>query len=370
MTTDEAPTTRSLPSWLVSSAVHLVALILVALVPADGPKPPPLLIRGSSITKFDWVGDSVEFSDFGEETDQEARRGVLGDQTLRWLVEQQQPDGGWPAAAGSHRPSDPESTSLVLLTLMQAGQTHRCGAYRSEIKAAVEHLVSSARPNGTTPPRLVFGPANRPSRTQALTTLALCKLYVQSSDKQLLQPAQQAVEQVLAAQNMKTGGWDSGVNHQADLELATWNLLALKEAHLSYLQVPPANITAAAKWFDMRVKAQASQNVEPALLLARCYLGLRRQPWCEAQIERLLAEEFSSRSLSADYFATCVVCEYGRDPTAHEWLRRMNEQVKRPRATDGQSRQDIQATALRVLIDRSRCSKWLHRQVEEDDFPL
>ena len=65
---------------------------------------------------------------------------------LRWLAQQQQPDGRWRLDGGVR--SDSAATSLALLPYLGAGQTHLSGRHKETVASGLRWLVSNQKPDG------------------------------------------------------------------------------------------------------------------------------------------------------------------------------------------------------------------------------
>ena len=61
-------------------------------------------------------------------------------------------------------------------------------------------------------------------------------------DKGLMAPAQASINFIVAAQDPVGGGWRYQVKQAGDTSVVGWQLMALKSAHMAYLNVPPETI--------------------------------------------------------------------------------------------------------------------------------
>ena len=115
-----------------------------------------------------------------------------------------------------------------------------------------------------------------------LASIALCEAYGMTKDTGLAEPAQQAVNFIVYAQDPTGGGWRYTPHQPGDTSVLGWQLMALKSAHMAYLIVPPKTIKGADHFLDtMQTESGAAYGyVRPERpsttaigLLCRMYLG-------------------------------------------------------------------------------------------------
>ena len=138
---------------------------------------------------------------------------------LRWLAENQSPDGRWIAAkygAGQGRlveghfrgpagiKADTGITGLALLAFLGDGHTHKSGRHREVVAKGLEYLLRQQATDGN-----LFGPSTNFARMycHGIASMALNEAYAMTSDQRLLPYVEQAVRYTLAAQSPVTGGW-------------------------------------------------------------------------------------------------------------------------------------------------------------------
>ncbi len=122
---------------------------------------------------------------------------------------------------------------------------------------------------------------------QGVATTVLCQAYARTHDKALLAPAQKAVDFICAMQDPTSGGWPDRKEAKPFTVVAAWQILALKNAHMAYLRVPP---TVVKKAFGFLTVVQADGGARygktspkdvddvstAAGLLCRMYLGWKK----------------------------------------------------------------------------------------------
>ena len=82
-----------------------------------------------------------------------------------------------------------------------------------------------------------------------------------TQDPQLRQPAQKAVDFVVASQHARRGGWRDAPGEGSDTSVSGWMVMALRSAELASLDVPPSAWDGVERWLEM---AQAS-TTQPEL---------------------------------------------------------------------------------------------------------
>ena len=179
---------------------------------------------------------------------------------LRWIAAHQLPDGGWSfdhtIGPGSHRNSPNPgtardarnaATAMALLPFLGAGQTHLEGQYKQVVKAGLNYLILNEKPKSG------GGSFEEPGGnmySHGLASIVLCEAYAMTKDTQLIKPAQAAVNYIVYAQDPIGGGWRYGPREPGDTSVVGWQLMALKSAHMGYLEVPPATIQKSINYLD------------------------------------------------------------------------------------------------------------------------
>jgi hypothetical protein len=95
------------------------------------------------------MGEESSVNHFIYKTPENVQRAV--DQGLTWIVEAQQPNGGW--GAGSHHrqnvinphavETDPATTAMVAMAMLRSGTTLSQGNYSVNLRKALDHLLTA-----------------------------------------------------------------------------------------------------------------------------------------------------------------------------------------------------------------------------------
>ena len=269
---------------------------------------------------------------------------------LSWLARHQNADGSWSFDGHSKHCKDTSctcdgknaskgaATAFALLPFLAAGQTHKSqGPYQKTIADGIEFMGRSAKPDGN----LQAGPASM--YAQGVATIVLCEAYGMSKDPRLKLPAQKAIEYICRAQHPELGGWHyylpGGTPTAGDLSVVGWQLMALKSAKMSGLDVPPVVLEKAQKFLKSVSKGEkgglscymVDSGPTPAMtsvgLLSKQFLGAKRtdpamQEGMQYMMKNLPGE--GARNSYYFYYATQVMHNLpGRE--WDEWNRAMRK---------------------------------------------
>jgi hypothetical protein len=224
-----------------------------------------------------------------------------------------------------------------------AGHTHLEGKYKTTVEKGLAFLLRNMRVIGQRG-SLYDNGGNYYSH--GLGAIVLCEAYAMTKDKKLMAPAQMAIYETVYAQDPVKGGW----RYQArtggsDTSAVGWQLMALKSAHMAYLEVPPASIRGAKKFLDyVQTESGAlygytdpgrGKGTSAVGLLCRMYLGWKRD---EAALERgvqyLSSEGPSEKNMYYNYYATQVMRHFGGEDW-RKWNEEMREHLITTQAKDG-----------------------------------
>ena len=280
---------------------------------------------------------------------------------LAWLAQHQEADGSWQldfqagdhcggqcGNPGSKAPAKNAATALALLAFLGNGQTHRDGPYAEVVAFGLEYLVKNQRDEGIGGSYMDEGQMY----SHGLATIALCEALAMTQDQSLFIPARNAVEFIVAAQNESQGGWRYRPGEMGDTTVTGWQLMALKTASMSYIDVPPAAIRKAWGFIDSvelptryqyayqsggryEKQKRAVRRSERYLttsavaLLTRMYLGWHKSnPVLGQGIEWLAKRgpnvDRRKCNLYFNYYATQIMRHWGGEPW-HDWNEEMRE---------------------------------------------
>jgi len=268
---------------------------------------------------------------------------------LNFLLRHQLADGSWSLQGINGEPAslvtDTAATALALLAFQGAGYNHREHQYADVVRGGIEYLLKNQKPDGD-----LFLPMDEQSNqsvwlySHALATLVLCEAYGMTQDPSLKEPAQKALNFIVASQHPERGGWRYAPQVGSDTSVTGWMMMALKSGELAGLEVPEATYASIRQWLD---KSQASQREQHLYrynplapdtiqqrhgrevsktmtavgLLMRLYLGWRRDNPNMVQGAEYLAENLPSLGTNRDpqrdtyywYYATQVMFHMGGD---------------------------------------------------------
>ncbi len=270
---------------------------------------------------------------------------------LRWLAAHQLGNGSWSfdhnrslcrgacRNAGKH-PSSVAATALAVLPFLGAGYTHRQGQYQEQLDRALYYL----KLKGVKHPRgLDFHDGTM--YAHALATIALCEAYAMTSDAELKDLAQQAINFIVYSQDLKGGGWRYTPGEPGDTTVTGWMLMALKSGQMAGLEVPSPTIFAAVRFLDSvqcddgaqygYQTPQPRQTTTAIGLLMRMYTGWgRRHPALKRGVELLDAWGIQYDNMYYNYYAAQVMAHFD-GPTWPRWNALMRDHLIATQATHG-----------------------------------
>jgi len=194
---------------------------------------------------------------------------------LKWLAHHQGPDGGWGAESFGNqctggrcggpgeRDYDTGVTGLSLLAFLGAGYSHlsrdefpdpiqpgRVLKFGEVVKKGEQWLIARQDPEGCIGERGMKYMYNH-----AVAALALSEAYGMTASVPLKDPAQKAIDFVVAAQNPGKGWRYSAKSGDNDCSVTGWAVMALKSAELSDLLFPRGAYDGALSWFNDATEA-------------------------------------------------------------------------------------------------------------------
>jgi hypothetical protein len=281
-----------------------------------------------------------------------SERTVAG--ALSWIAQHQNADGsGWNfAPQAEQKPGFPQpgtcrsktgATSLALLPYLAAGQTHKSkGPYQKVIDLTLKSLLAQAakRPEG-----LDFRGDENDLVWHATSTLVLCEAYGMTKDAALEEPAQKAVDFLVAMQDKTTGGWAGKPGQKPSVIVTAWQIWALHGAKLAGLKVDP-EVQKRAGGFPDRMQTEngtfygdTAPGKDPtataAAALSRILLGGDvKKPPLSATLDYLAQQGPSKDDLVYDLFATTAL-HADPGPRWDTWNRQMRRVAIEAQTKDG-----------------------------------
>jgi hypothetical protein len=166
---------------------------------------------------------------------------------LIWLKRNQTADGRW-LLDGNFKDrgtaNDIAGTAFGLLPLLGAGKTHKAAKgndYDKPVEKGLLYLIRKQdRKTGN------FGGG---MYAHGLATIAMCEAYGLTQDPALRRPAQMAVNYIVRAQH-SGGGWRYAPGQAGDTSVVGWQVMALKSAQMSGLDVPEVAMRKAQQYLN------------------------------------------------------------------------------------------------------------------------
>jgi hypothetical protein len=184
---------------------------------------------------------------------------------LKWLADNQEPDGSWDAVRhgarhggprGDNRCSRVGCTGLALLAFLGAGHTGKSPVFGDTVRRAQQWLVSKQRPDGGIFEREADAKSDRIGQlaaagyNHAIAGLALAEAYGMGQENSLAKPAQKAVSYSTRVHQQGYSGWRYIPQQAADTSVTGWFVMQLKSARLAGLKVDGAGFQGAQAFID------------------------------------------------------------------------------------------------------------------------
>ncbi len=275
---------------------------------------------------------------------------------LNWLAQHQHPDGHWSIheiACKDHQcsghgsfHSDTAATGLALLAFLGAGYTHQSGEHQDVVARGLKWQTSHQKPNGD-----LFADESEFVwfYSHGMAAIAVCEAYGMTKDPPLREPAQRALNFIVASQHPQFGAWRYRPQFESDTSVAGWQLMALKSGEMSGLSVPKTAYAGVSKWLDS-VESKSSPGQfsyhpsRPASvamtaegLLMRQYLGAKRddpQLIAGANHLRQRLPDLAERDSYFWYYGTQVMFHMQGDYWS-DWNARLRDTLVSTQLKDG-----------------------------------
>lgn len=249
--------------------------------------------------------------------------------------------------------ADSGVTALTILAFLGAGYTHEEGQYAEQVDRALRWLVQQQQPDG-----FLGGEATHYARMycHAMATYAVAEAYgMQSdptSDTRLREPLARAVAYIVDRQNPDDGGWRYTEGLAGDMSMFGWQLMALKSAEIAGVQSPEAvkqgmikflkdrslgesNGLAAYRLTVPRLPPTPSMTAEA--LFCKQILGISRTNPASVEAVEYLLENLPRRSelnLYYWYYGTLAMYQYGGQPW-RDWNESLRDTLVADQRTTG-----------------------------------
>lgn len=215
------------------------------------PKPDDLPVEEAAVPYAWRTGASLKKLSRSGGCNEESERAVA--RGLAWLARQQKPDGSWVYEAGE-KGEVTAATGMALLAFLGAGQSHQPDKkYSKTIRAGLNWLLTHLYEKNLDKETFIIGKfiAAGNMYGQAIGTMALCEAYGMTMDKQLLAPAQAAINYIQRGQG-PNGSWGYQPLTNGDTSIVGWQIEALHTAKLCKdIVVADAAIKKAVAFLDM-----------------------------------------------------------------------------------------------------------------------
>lgn len=138
--------------------------------------------------------------------------------------------------------NDVAGTAFGMLPFLAGGMTHKTGKWQKEIGHAAVWLIDKQNQKD--------GSYDRNMYAHGLAAIAMAELYGLTGDPLVKRSAQAAINFIVYAQDPASGGWRYAPRKGGDTSVVGWQLMALKSAQMSGLNVPKETLLACDRWMD------------------------------------------------------------------------------------------------------------------------
>ena len=293
---------------------------------------------------------------------------------LKWIAKQQFRDGSWSLVynGGENRSKEDRpgelgwdqkselgnehvmkglipGTGLALLPFLGAGETHQKGKYKDNIKAGLRALIAMAEYD-----REYAGASwrNNPGTlySQGIAAIVLTEAYGITGDRDLLEPAQAAVDHIVDTQDPVGGGWRYRPRKTGDVSVTGWQIMALKSASIAGFDVPNRSAQLAKNFLNSVQVENGSKYLYTADsekpttaqssigLLCRLYLGWEKDdPRLAKGIQFIAKKGPKKQDFYSNYYAAQLLFHYtsGKGEIWENWNEKMREQLIKQQETEG-----------------------------------
>jgi hypothetical protein len=291
---------------------------------------------------------------------------------LKWIVNHQLPDGGWDLdhriGPGSHRisPNPGElrnarnaATALAILPLLGNGQTHKVGFYKDNVRAGLEFLMSRAKRDGRGISFYEVKPGESGGQmySHGLCAIVFCEAFAMSKDPKLAPYAQGSIWFIEDAQDPVGGGWKYKPRQRGDTSVVGWQVMALKSAKLSGLDINPrtwrltdkylngvSNTNGSLYGYETPPKGRWKNHLGQTSigLLCRMYMGWQKDTpglkegiaWMSEEGPDLFEGSDDTSDIYYNYYGTQVMKQFG-GPEWTQWNSKMRDNLVNTQSKEG-----------------------------------
>jgi len=163
---------------------------------------------------------------------------------LKWLASKQNGNGSWSATDGGR--FEVAMTGYTLMAFLAAGQLPEEGEYGKNVTAGMTFLLNTIKGDGVIQASGSSG--NEIMYGHGIATIALAELYGQTKDPRIKPKLESAVRLIINCQNNQ-GGWRYQPRAgDADMSVTVLQVVAVRAAKNSGIDVPQATIDRAIKY--------------------------------------------------------------------------------------------------------------------------
>jgi hypothetical protein len=162
---------------------------------------------------------------------------------LKWLAAQQKANGSW-GSSGEEQRHPIAVTAYVLMTFQSAGHLPGEGEYGRQVAAGLQYLLDQMATDG------IYGQRHdgQYMYSHGIATIALAELYGQTRSAVIRQKLDRAIKLIISSQN-EEGGWRyRPIAKDADMSVTVLQVVALRAAKNSGIEVPQKTIDGAVKY--------------------------------------------------------------------------------------------------------------------------
>ncbi|MCH8045701.1 MAG: terpene cyclase/mutase family protein [Planctomycetes bacterium] len=300
--------------------------------------------RGNAATKAGLLAGAGG----GKDTEDAVKR------ALKWLANHQMDDGGWNfdhrqgqcngrcEDHGTASVARNGATALALLPFLGAGHTHKKSKeYKKVVKAGLAFLGKNIKDNGS------LHEAQGSMYSHGLAAIVLAEAWAMTRDPDLHAAAQASINFISEAQDPVGGGWRYAPKQAGDTSVVGWQIMALKSAHMGYLEINPNTIKLAEKFLDS-VSTESGTfygyttpgkgTATTAIgLLCRMYMGWKHSNTSLERGVKFLSQTGPSQNMYYNYYATQVMRHY-EGPEWETWNSQMKPMLLNSQNMEGHQR--------------------------------